>query len=121
MATQQHQEVWSSAETAVSRVALSLDSLFVNGLLYGVIHGDAFNDFLQKPAEVLLRDVANLETKGAEASVTSGVGELLSHLRAKCRQVIEHLTSLRHSGLSRAKGCARPWDRFRSSGTSACD
>ncbi len=84
-------------QAAIYRVALSLDSLLLNGISIGVVCGDVFNSFLQKTADDLLEALASLEQSASHAPATlhPKITEVLGTLRAKCQQLIDLVTGLR--------------------------
>jgi hypothetical protein len=84
-------------QAAIYRVALSLDSLLLDGISFGVICRDVFDGFLQKPAGVLLEALASLEQYAPHAPATlhPKVTEVLGTLRARCRQLIDLVNGLR--------------------------
>jgi hypothetical protein len=96
MDTKQLQPDFPEIQAAIYRVALSLDSLLLNGIPVGVIHRDLFNGFLQKTASNLLAELARLEEEAPHAAATSQsrVTELLAGLRERCQKLIELVTSL---------------------------
>jgi hypothetical protein len=61
MHTDLQQNELSDVQRAIYRVALSLDSLFLNGVPYGVLNEDLSSGFLQKVATNLSLEVAGLE------------------------------------------------------------
>lgn len=97
MNAQHHQDDFPESQTAIYRVALSLDSFLLNGIPIGTIHGDVHRGFLEKVAGNLLTELAMLEQY---ASQTLGAGqpevrETLTMLRIKCQQLIDLVTDLR--------------------------
>ncbi|HWG44880.1 MAG TPA: hypothetical protein VN688_19055 [Gemmataceae bacterium] len=96
MNTQQHQEDFPEVQTAIYRVALSLDSFLVNGIPYGVIHRDVFNGFLEKTASNLLMELARLEEHAPHVPVAHQlkIKAILAAVQAKCQKIIEIVTEL---------------------------
>jgi hypothetical protein len=96
MITNQHQEDFPKIQEAIYGVALSLDSFLLNGILYGVIHRDFFNGFLEKTATTLLSTLASLEEQARHTPTTNPakVTEVLAGLRSSCQQLIDMVTAL---------------------------
>lgn len=96
MATEQLEADFPAIQSAVYRVALSLDAFLVNGIPSGVIHRAAFPHLLDKIASNLLAEVTRLEEEVTYSAPTNQpeVNELLTALRAKCQQLVELVTGL---------------------------
>ena len=96
MNTKQVQEDFPEIQGAIYGVALSLESLLLNGIPYGVLQRDLFAGFLEERAGDLLRDLASLEEHVPDAPIANQpkVREVLAGLRAKCRQLIDLVTGL---------------------------
>ncbi len=96
MNTNQYQGDFPEVETAIYRVALSLDSFLLNGIPYGVIQRAVFNGFLEKTARNLLTELAILEQQALHIPVAgqTKVREVLAALRPRCQQLIDHVTGL---------------------------
>ena len=95
-----HQEDFPEVQAAIYRVALSLDSLLVNGISIGVICRDVFNSFLQKTSSDLLEDVGEVSNdlhRMLQLPLHPEVTEVLGTLRARCQQLIDLVTVLRTS------------------------
>jgi hypothetical protein len=96
MNTEQLRVDFPEIQKAVYRTALSLDSLLVNGIPFGVIHRTLANGLLEDCARSLLAELASLEQHAPHAPVSNQpkVSEVLAALRAKCQRLIELLTGL---------------------------
>jgi hypothetical protein len=96
MTTRQLPEDFPAVQAAIYGVALSLDSLLLNGIPYGVLHGAVIPGFLEKTADILLGDLKSLEEHVPDSPVSCQpkVREILAALRAKCHQLIDLLTGL---------------------------
>jgi hypothetical protein len=82
-------------QAAIHRVALSLDSLLVNGLQYGVLQRPPIEGFLRGAADSLKRDVDALEEFVQDSPETA---EFVAGLQEAGRQVageVEGLASFR--------------------------
>lgn len=83
-------------QSAIYRVALSLDSFLVNGIQFGLLQGVAFGDFLQRVAGNLQRDLESLEEEVDRAfSSPTEAAEALASVRSRCEQLIDLLIELR--------------------------
>ena len=91
MNTNQQQDNFPEIQQAIYGVALSLDSFLLNGIPYGVLQRAVLPGFLEKTADNLLGDLANLEQHAPEAPAfgQSQVREVLTALRARCQQMID--------------------------------
>ena len=79
-------------QSAIYGVALSLDAFLVNGISYGILQRVVFDDFLQKTARNLLRDLETLKEQVEQTSVPRAD---LAAIRARCQQIIDLVTGLR--------------------------
>jgi hypothetical protein len=95
MNTEQLQVNLPEVQAALYGVALSLDSLLVNGIPIAVFHRAAPEGFLHNLASNLMGDLEKLEEQAAHAAAgRSGVPELLAELKTRCQQMVELLTGL---------------------------
>jgi len=99
-------------QRAIYGVALSLDSLLVNGIPYGVFLRAMAPSFLEMRASNLMRDLASLEEQVPHVPDTSQprVAELLASLRARCQQIVDlvsGLTSFRTIPLEQVRSTVR--------------
>src|SRR5947209_1590266 len=96
MTTKQLPVALPGIQEAIYQVALSLDSLLVNGIPYGVLQGSVFPGFLQERASNLRSDLASLEERArqAPAAAQPRVAELLVLLGQKCQQLVDLVTGL---------------------------
>lgn len=69
MQTAHHPLDTLSIQSALHRVALSVDTLLVNGLPYGVLQPAAGEGFLQQVIDSLMADLASLDAQIGNASV----------------------------------------------------
>src|SRR4051794_28608001 len=76
---------------ALCRVALSLDSLLVNGIAFGVLRGDLFPGFLGERASALLGELDVLEEV-----VRHRAGPVLPAASAALRAAARQLVALLH-------------------------
>lgn len=83
-------------QTAIYRVALSLDAFLLNGIPYGVIPREDFHGFLEKTAGNLLTALAHLDEQASHTPAANQVKVtgVLGQLRAKLQQVIDSVTGL---------------------------
>lgn len=96
MNTNQQPDDFPEIQRAIYGVALSLDAFLLNGIPYGVLLRDVIPGFLEKTANNLLRDLANLDEQARQtppADQAKGT-EILSELRSSCQQLIDHVTGL---------------------------
>jgi hypothetical protein len=96
MTTDQPHEYASEVRASIDRVALSLDAFLLNGIPYGVLQREALPGFLEQAAGNLLTPLASLELQASQvpASGPADVRQMLADLRAKCQQLIDHVTGL---------------------------
>ena len=94
MNTQQLEAGFLDLQSAIYGVALSLDAFLLNGIQYGVLQRVVFDDFLQKTALNLLRDLDSLDEHAERTSPRPVIADILTAIRARCQQVIDLVTSL---------------------------
>jgi len=85
MSTIPVQENLSPVQAAIYGLALSIDSLLLNGIQYGAILHVGGNGFLRERADKLLGDLAALEQEISAVPVD---------LPAKCRELLDGVTQL---------------------------
>jgi hypothetical protein len=103
MTTKESPVDFPEVQAAIYGVALSLDAFLMNGIPFGVVQQAVFPGFLQQTASNLMRDLARLEEQAPHARVGSQpmTTELLAALRARCRELIDLVISLKSfKGLS---------------------
>jgi hypothetical protein len=110
MKTNDYQDEFPEVQASVSRVALSLDSLLLNGISYGIIPRVGVNGFLEHVVGILQRDLTALDVQIAQAPAASHqprIKETLAALEARCQQLINMLTHLRsYNTFSREHLCS---------------
>ena len=95
MTTKQIPVDFPEIQTAIYRVALSLDSFLVNGIQFGILLSVAAG-FALKTASNLLSDLKTLEDEAHLATIASEskIAEILDSLRKTCQQLVELVLSL---------------------------
>ena len=78
----------------ISQLALSLDSLIVNGIQFGVFLGITPNDFVQNLSDRLLSDLEALDEPLQTASDPRKAQDALLDLRAQLHRLIDLVTRL---------------------------
>lgn len=96
----------AALQNGLYQVALSLDAVLVNGIQFGVLADLGSNEFLDKVAAQLQRDLARLEEQATLFPTAGGtdVGATLAELRTTCDEVLEcvrELLTFRTSPLER--------------------
>ncbi|HTU20913.1 MAG TPA: hypothetical protein VMG10_22870 [Gemmataceae bacterium] len=96
MNTNQRPEDFPEIQAAIYRVALSLDSVLINGIPIGVIQRDVCTGFLEKTATTLMTELTLLEEQARHTIPTSQAkaSALLTGLRAKCQQLLDLVSEL---------------------------
>ena len=97
MSAKQCEADFPEVQSAIYGVALSLDSLLVNGIAYGVLQPALNDGFLRRAAENLLRELAALEKHEsfAPVAIQPKVSALLGELRSSCQRLIDRIMELR--------------------------
>jgi len=81
-------------QSALWRVALSLDAFVVNGIPLGVIQGAVLPGFLEKVSGNLTRELDDLEKRAASHGLTDSAATPLTALRANCDALIRVVCEL---------------------------
>lgn len=97
MATKQLPVDIAELQSAIYRVALSLDSFLMNGIQYGVLERAAPDGFLERAANSLWSELARLEELVPSVPSPGGVtaSEISALLRARCQELVDLIMGLR--------------------------